>query len=200
MASGVRHALRADLPTVVDIWVDAFTRDPYLRWIQPDDERWQAFGRAWMAFVADAAFECGHTYLTDTSDAAVAWVPPDLSLLSPDAVARGRQILAEHGGEARAEAAFATILAARAHDLSSPHWTLQYLGVRASAQGAGRGAAIVAPMLGTVDREGLACGLVSSNPHNLSFYERLGFSVVGEVATPDGEVTLRPMHRLATAR
>ncbi len=32
----LRHARRVDLPAVVDVWVDAFARDPYLRWIQPD--------------------------------------------------------------------------------------------------------------------------------------------------------------------
>jgi hypothetical protein len=44
--SDLRHALRADLATVVEIWVDAFARDPYLRWIQPDDARWPDFGTA----------------------------------------------------------------------------------------------------------------------------------------------------------
>jgi ribosomal protein S18 acetylase RimI-like enzyme len=152
-----------------------------------------------MTFISDATFERGHTYLTTAGDAAIAWVPPDLSLLSPDAVARARTILAEHGGEARAEMAFETILAARSHDLAVPHWTLQYLGVRASAQGTGRGQAVVAPMLAVIDAEGLDCGLVSSNPRNVSFYERLGFQVLAEVSTPDGQATLRPMRRHVSA-
>ncbi|MBM3675144.1 MAG: GNAT family N-acetyltransferase [Actinobacteria bacterium] len=156
-----------------------------------------------MTFVADTTLECGHTYLTDGRDAAMTWVTPDLSslsLLSRDALARGRAILAEHSDELWAEAAFTTILAARAHDLSRFHWTLQYLGIRTYAQGTGLGRAIVEPVLATVNDEGLECELVSSNSRNLSFYERLGFSVVGEVTTPDGAVTLRPMHRPAAAR
>ena len=48
----LRHAVRADLPTIVDIWVDAFTDDPYFRWVQPDDDRWPAFGTAWLTFIA----------------------------------------------------------------------------------------------------------------------------------------------------
>jgi hypothetical protein len=50
-------------------------------------------------------------------------------------------------------------------------------------------------MLAVCDDEGLPCLLVSTNPRNLSFYERLGFRVDGEVATPDGAAVMRPMHR-----
>jgi hypothetical protein len=36
---------------------------------------------------------------------------------------------------------------------------------------------------------------VSTNARNVPFYERHGFAVDAEVATPDGAATLRPMHR-----
>jgi GNAT superfamily N-acetyltransferase len=191
----LRHALRADLPTIVEIWVEAFAADPYLRWIVPDDAGWPSFGSAWMAFIADLAFERGHTYLTAGADAAVAWIPPDLSLVGADDVARGRGIIEAHAGAARADDAVATIMAARGHAMDAPHWTLQYIGVRPGAQGRGRGVALCAPVLGRCDDEGLPCGLVSTNPRNISFYERLGFTVDGEVTTPDGVATMRPMHR-----
>lgn len=32
----LRHALRADFPAVIETWTDAFSADPYLRWIPPD--------------------------------------------------------------------------------------------------------------------------------------------------------------------
>jgi GNAT superfamily N-acetyltransferase len=195
----VHHALRADLADVVEVWVDAFTSDPYLRWIQPDDERWPAFGRAWLSFIAELAFERGHTYIAGRAgapDVAVAWIPPDLSLVGPDDLARGREILVEHAGESRAADAFTTIIAARAHALAVPHWTLQYIGVRAARHGQGVGAAAVAPLLALCDEERLPCGLVSTNPRNVSFYERHGFRTAAQVATPDGAATIRPMERM----
>jgi GNAT superfamily N-acetyltransferase len=195
-----RHALRSDLPTIADVWVDAFAGDPYLRWIQPDDHGWPAFGGAWMTFIAELALERGHMYLSDAEDVAVAWVPPDLSLVGPDDLARGRAIIAEHAGDVRAEEALATIIEARGHALEESHWTLQYLGVRSGRQGAGLGAAVVAPMLGVCDAEGLPSGLTSTNARNVPFYERLGFRVVAEVTTPDGIVTMRPMHRPPASR
>lgn len=194
-AAALRPAGRSDLDVVVDIWVDAFATDPFFRWIQPAPDCWPEFGRAWMTLIASATLERGHTYLAGSLDAAVAWVPPDVSLLTPESVNAGRKILAKFGGERRAEEAFATIMAARSHDLATPHWTLQYLGVRANARGSGLGARVVAPMLATIDDEGWECGLVSTNARNVSFYERLGFTVIAEVESPEGTVTLRPMQR-----
>lgn len=195
MAIRLRHALRRDLEAIVDLWVDAFADDPYLRWIQPDDHRWPAFGTAWMRFVADLVFERGHTYMADPVDVAVAWVPPDIELVGAADVARGRSIIAEHAGEVRADDALATIMMARGHALEEPHWTLQYIGVRPGRQGAGLGAAAAARILTVCDEEALPCGLVSTNQRNVSFYERLGFRVDAEVRTPDGEAAMRPMHR-----
>lgn len=191
----LRHALRRDLDAIVQVWVDAFAADPFLRWIQPDDARWPAFGTSWMMFIAERLFERGHTYVTDPLDAAVGWVPPDVALVGPEDLALGRSIIAEHAGEVRADEALATIVTARGHALDESHWTLQYLGLRSSQQGRGLGAAVVEPLLSVCDSEGLPCVLTSTNPRNVPFYERLGFRVAAEVPTPDGAAVLRPMHR-----
>jgi GNAT superfamily N-acetyltransferase len=193
----LRHALRRDLEAIVDLWVDAFAADPFLRWIQPDDQRWPAFGNAWMRFIADLVFERGHTYVADPADAAIAWVPPDIALVGPDDFARGRSIIAANAGDARADEALTTIIAARGHALEGPHWTLQYIGIRPGRQATGLGAAAAAPILSVCDHEALPCGLTSSNLRNVAFYERLGFHVVAEVQTPDGQAVMRPMHRPA---
>lgn len=191
----LRHALRSDLPTVVEVWTEAFAADPFLRWIQPDDYAWPAFGEAWMRFVSSLTFERGHTYVDSSKDVAVAWVPPDLELVGPDDLARGRAVIEEHAGAERAAEAFETIVAARAHLLDVPHWTLQYIGVRPSRQSGGLGAAATATILATCDADGLPCTLISTNPRNLAFYERLGFEIAAEILTPDAAATLRPMHR-----
>ena len=64
-AGVLRQALRADLPRVVDTWVDAFSSDPYLRWIAPADSVWPAFGADWMGFISSLCFERGHTSVGD---------------------------------------------------------------------------------------------------------------------------------------
>ena len=193
----LRHALRADLPTIVDIWTSAFATDPYLVWMAGGPDNWPSFGPAWLTFIAELAFERGHTYLADPAHLAVAWIPPDLSLVDADDVQRGWAIIAASAGEARAEDAIGVVMTARGMVLDEPHWTLQYIGVRSSESGRGLGTTAVAPMLTVCDAEGLPCFLVSSNPRNRAFYERLGFEVVGEVVTPDGAAMMTPMQRLA---
>lgn len=194
----LRHALRADLAQISALWVDAFAADPFFRWIQPDDQRWPAFGGAWMTFILELVFERGHTYVADPLDVAVAWIPPDLSLVGPDDIARGRGIIATHAGDERADEALATIITARGHALEEPHWTLQYIGVRSTRAGKGLGAAAVGPILKVCNDEGLPCGLISTNSRNVPFYERHGFGVDAEVMTPDGAAVMRPMHRVPT--
>jgi GNAT superfamily N-acetyltransferase len=189
----LRHAIRADLPSVVDVWVEAFADDPFFRWIAPDDADWPAFGSDWMSLVADLCFERGHTYLAE--DVAVAWVPPDVALVGPAEFQRARDLIAAFAGDERAEQALAVIVQARGHAMREPHWTLQYVGVGDLARGAGLGALAVAPMLAVADRDGLPVGLTSTNGRNLTFYERFGFEVVAEVPTPDEAATLRPMER-----
>ena len=135
----LRHAHRVDLDTVVGVWVEAFAHDPYFRWIAPSEDSYFAFARDWMTFIAELAFERGHTYLDPAGQLATAWIPPDLSLVTIDNVDRARAIVAEHAGDARAGHALTTIIAARAHDLNEPHWTLQYIGVRSASHGRGLG-------------------------------------------------------------
>jgi ribosomal protein S18 acetylase RimI-like enzyme len=195
----LRQALRRDLPTIVDIWTDAFAGDPYLRWVQPDDTGWPAFAGAWFDFIVTLAFERGHTFITDDDAAAIAWIPPDVAFVTPDDFAHGVALLAAHAGDERGAAAAATIVAAREHLLDEPHWTLQYIGVRSARRNAGLGGAIVTPTLAACDRDGLPCNLVSTNPDNVAFYRRVGFEIVAEAWTPDGAACLRPMARVSSS-
>jgi GNAT superfamily N-acetyltransferase len=191
-----RQAVRADLDAIADVWVDAFSGDPFLRWMgDADDASWPAFGRAWLSFIAGMCFERGHMIVTEPAGAAVAWIPPDLSMMGPGDMDRAAAIIAEHAGDARRDEAVTTMMAAGSHSSPEPHWTLQYIGVGSALQGQGVGAALVGPYLRRCDEDGLPCGLVSSNPRNVPFYERFGFTVTAEVPNPDGSATLRPMLR-----
>jgi ribosomal protein S18 acetylase RimI-like enzyme len=189
----LKHALRADLPAVVDIWVDAFSGDPFFRWIAPEDATYEAFAPAWLGMVADLCFERGHT--SWCPQAAIAWIPPDLALVGPEGMERARDLIAAHAGEDRAEQALAVVREARSRVLDEPHWTLQYVGVRPTTQGTGLGAAIANIGLAVADRDDRPCALISTNGRNVAFYERLGFEVTAAVDVPDGSAALRPMLR-----
>jgi ribosomal protein S18 acetylase RimI-like enzyme len=67
--------------------------------------------------------------------------------------------------------------AARAHP-TEPHWYLVVLGVRPSHQGHGYGSRLVAAGLHRADRDGTSSYLETSDPANVEFYQRFGFTVV----------------------
>lgn len=189
--------MRADLDTIADIWVDAFSDDPWLRYMQPDAAGWDHFARVWMRFVAERVFARGHTFVSDTGDAAVGWIPPDLAFLGADDMGHAYDIIAAASGTDRADSCLATMAMVRDQIDADPHWVLQWIGVRSHRRGSGMGAQLVAPGLASCDADGFSCWLVSSNIRNVAFYERQGFAVVAEVHSPDAAITLRPMKRAA---
>jgi ribosomal protein S18 acetylase RimI-like enzyme len=55
------------------------------------------------------------------------------------------------------------------------------IGVEPNSQGKGLGAALLRYALARCDKEGALAYLESSNPRNISLYERHGFEVMGEI-------------------
>jgi GNAT superfamily N-acetyltransferase len=162
---------------VLDLFVAAFANDPFYRWMQPDDDAWPAFARAWFGFTTEIFLRAD---MADVEEHAVAiWVPAGVEVLTADDVARGRAILADHLGP-RADGVLAGVLAARGHEPREPHTTLEYVAVAPSHQGRGEGGRLLRAVLD--DLEGPAY-LVSTNPANLPFYARHGFDVTATIET-----------------
>ena len=62
-----------------------------------------------------------------------------------------------------------------------PHWYLPLIGVEPNAQGRGLGGALMRHAVARCDQEDAVAYLESSNPRNISLYERHGFEVMGEI-------------------
>jgi GNAT superfamily N-acetyltransferase len=82
---------------------------------------------------------------------------------------------------------------AKVHPKES-HWYLMAVGVVPEAQGQGRGAALLAPVLDRCDEDGVPAYLEASTADNARLYERLGFESRTEVEMLPG-VSVRPMWR-----
>jgi ribosomal protein S18 acetylase RimI-like enzyme len=96
---------------------------------------------------------------------------------------------------ARAGEVLGALATSAAHTPEDPHFTCAYVAVRPAARGRGVGPAVMAPPLAAADDQGTGTHLVSTNPRNLSFYERLGFTVTSELPVAGGAATFRPMWR-----
>jgi GNAT superfamily N-acetyltransferase len=63
-----------------------------------------------------------------------------------------------------------------------PHWYLGVLGVDGFAQSRGVGTALLSRWLAGVDRDGVPAYLETDSEGNVRFYERVGFSLDGEIS------------------
>lgn len=77
---------------------------------------------------------------------------------------------------------------------TEPHWYLPLAGVDPAHQSGGHGSALMKHALAVCDRERKLAFLESTNPRNVSFYQRHGFEVLGTVqvgSSPIGFSMLR---------
>ena len=76
------------------------------------------------------------------------------------------------------------------------HWYLPLIAADPAKTGRGLGAALMKHALSIVDQAGLPAYLESSNPRNISLYERHGFEIMGEIQVGTSPV-MTPMYRAA---
>lgn len=194
-AVDARLATTADLHRVASTLGGAFHDDPVVSHVLPQGVRGrEPRVRGFMGLAARQALGAGSLWTTSGHEGAAAWLPPgrwrarprDVVRLMPRAAwaLRGRMVLGSRCMNAVEE-----------HHPAEPHWYLEAVGTDPSARGAGHGAAVIEPVLGICDRDGVAAYLESSKDVNVPYYERFGFRVTGEFALPDGGPTLWAMWR-----
>jgi GNAT superfamily N-acetyltransferase len=193
----VRHALKADIDTVRDTLLDGFREDPYFRWQYPDDATYGELAGEWFGLIAEILFVRGHTYLVDDGAAAAIFIPPDVPLGEDADYARVYELLAKQFGEERATEIIGLLGVMSQHEPTDglPHFQCLYIACRAASRGCGYGAEVMRRVTQVCDAEGLGAYLVSSNPLNVSFYEREGYKVLADVYPIDGGPLMRPMWR-----
>lgn len=192
MATTILLASAADDATIVDCLVDAFARDPFFRTLWPDDDRYCAAAEEWFAADVRQLHAHGSFWIAADGSAVTCWVPPDADVADLGEFGELQAIVDRTAGDRGAgamavlEAADATAAGAtragttRAGPTSAEErpWTCVYVAVRDAAQGRGLGRRLALPHLARADRDELAVCLASTNPRNLTFYERLGFRTV----------------------
>ncbi len=169
-----------------------FSTDPVQRWIWPEAE---AFLKAKPRFAEASAgkgFDHETVYAVDGFKGVAMWLPPGVHT---DGDAMGA-IVAE---TARPEILEDLINIGRslseAHP-QEPHWYLNFIACDPAHLGQGLGSALMKHALRIVDESGTAAYLESSNPRNMTLYQRHGFETVREIQH-GGAPPLYPMIRSA---
>ena len=192
MSSTINNAGTAEMDKVIGVLMLAFSTDPMARWAQPDPNLYIAHFPALAKGMAGNAFANETAHCADGYGGAAIWLKPgdrpdEESLIdlvdrtAPDSIKNELYGVFEQ--------------MAKFHP-TEPHWYLPLIGVDPANQGKGTGSALMKHALEACDRDGVIAYLESSNPRNISLYERHGFEVIGEIQVGSSPV-LRPMLRQA---
>lgn len=188
-----RHVLRSRLDHAANVLTAAFTDDPVMNWIFPGTETDPTHLHSFMSMAAVRSHAIGHAYELTDGDGVALWCPPEVSFYN-EAVGTEFYEIALAANGPRVELVLGGLSEMSEHHPEEPHFYLPNIGVAPSSQGKGNGAVLLDRVLNTCDDEGLIAFLESSNPRNVSLYERAGFEVTAEIHLPEGPV-MRPMVR-----
>ena len=173
----MKTATDADRASVIKTIVLAFAADPVVRWLFPESGTYLATMPDFTLAYGGEAFARGSAYCTDDYAGAALWLPPGAH---PDEEVMGSLIGKSVSPAVQAEL-YAALEQFGAYRPSDPHWYLPVIGVDPACHGRGCGSALMSYALERCDRDGVSAYLESSNPRNISLYERHGFKTVGKV-------------------
>lgn len=155
----------------------AFATDPLARWALPDPAVFLAVMPAFADAFGGAGLEFGCTYLVDGSAGAAMWLRPGVH---PDDQ-RMAELMGGHMAPEVLEDMQEVFEQMSRYHPPQPHWYLPLIGVDPACQGRGLGAALMRHAIRRCDADGVAAYLESSNPRNISLYERHGFVALGTI-------------------
>ncbi len=173
----IRTATEADGAAAIDVVVLAFSADPAARWTWPHPQEYLKHFPSFVKAFGGRAFSHGSAYYVEGYAGAALWLPPGVH---PDDDAL-MALLQRTGSEESRKDGLAVIEQMGRYHPSEPHWYLPLIGVDPSKQGKGYGAALMQPVLVRCDREKKLAYLESTNPRNISLYERQGFEALGTI-------------------
>lgn len=168
----------------------AFAADPVTRWTWPHSHQYLAAMPRFVRAFGGSAFTYGGGYCTSEYTGAALWLPPGVH---PDEGALGELMKSTASAAAREEGPAIFELMTKHHP-TEPHWYLPLIGVDPAHQGKGHGDALMRYALERCDRDKVPAYLESTNPRNISLYQRHGFKAVGTIQAGSSP-TLVPMLR-----
>ena len=189
MATTINTATSTEIPQIIDTIAMAFAADPFVRWIYPDPNQYLSNIREMLIRFGGKAFDHGTAYYVDGFVGAALWLPPDIH---PDEEALGEH-MQRTISESILEDAFSVLEQMEHCHPTDPHWYLPLLAVDPVHQGNGYGSALLKDAIAKFDTDGTIAYLESSNPRNISLYERHGFERITEIQA--GTTPVTPMVR-----
>ncbi len=173
----VKTATEYDEAPIIDVLALAFSTDPGARWVWPNPQQYLMYFPSFVKAFGGKAFTHGSAYSVDGYASAALWLPPDVH---PDEDAMNA-LLQRTASDQTQKDVFAVFEQMDRYHPSEPHWYLPLIGVDPFHQGKGLGSALMQHALIPCDRDKKSAFLESTNPKNISLYERHGFELLGTI-------------------
>ena len=170
----VRAAGSEDEAVAVNVIVLAFATDPVARWATPDPAKYLAVMPAFVHAFGGNGFAHGSVDIVGDGSGAAMWLPPGVE---PDSE-RMEAAMAGNVPESVLPDLGAVIEEMGKSHPDEPHWYLPVIGVDPMLHGRGLGSVLLRHALERADADGVPAYLESSNPRNISLYERHGFEII----------------------
>jgi GNAT superfamily N-acetyltransferase len=164
--------------------VEAFSTDPLLRWVWPDDDRYGQCAAGFFGLLLSLRSAGGEVWVADGGAAVARWDPPGGQHGQP-AEDPWPAVNATYTQTERVR--WETFNERLAVPSDAPaHWYLGVLATDPRHQRRGLGGAVLGPVLAAADGSSTPAYLETASEKNLAFYGRLGFDVEREVDLPEG--------------
>ena len=167
-----------------------FSSDPVMRWLYPNPASYLEHFPEFVGAFGGRAFAYGSAYYTEDFLGAALWLPPSVEADAERFV----ELIQRSVDEAKQRIVFETLQQMEAFHPTEPCWYLAMIGVDPVHQRRGLGSALMREVLDDCDRQNLPAYLESTNPRNLTLYERHGFHRLGIIDTGEAP-PLTPMLR-----
>jgi ribosomal protein S18 acetylase RimI-like enzyme len=173
----VRVALPSEAESAIAVVTLAFSTDPVARWVYPDPADYLSYFPEFLQAFAGNSFTKGSAYVTPDLSGAALWLKPGVHSDDEALLALFSATVAENVQEDL----FAVLAAMNSYHPKEPHWYLPNIGVDTAQQNKGIGAKLLEKSLADCDDAGMTAYLESSNPRNISLYNRFGFKALGTI-------------------
>ena len=183
-----RAAGPADLDRIVEILTTAFFHDPLWGPAFPDADRRAEQAAGLWRFYVTCVQRYPWTFLTSGGEATAVWIPPGGVELTHDEERELERLLLDTTGRETTDGILEIMAQFEAVRPSAPHFYLGLIGTHDAHRGKGHGMRLLAENLATIDEQGAAVYLESSNPANDPRYARLGFTPHGKITAATGHV------------
>ena len=167
----------------------AFSSGPFIRWLFPNPNDYVEKFSIWIDEFISIGMPAEGVYADEGVSGSAIWLPPGINL---DEGVLGSTFTAIP--KDRVETALKLFDIFSTFHPRENHWYLAFLGVDPLNHGRGLGSNILKKNLERIDKEGVVAYLESSNPKNISLYERHGFEIMGKVQEGDSP-PIHPMIR-----